>query len=86
MVDTKLGFYGFIIATLMTLILTNIVTNYHRNQIEPFTSEIEEKESLSGNNNFNKYSIFLLFIASGIILVYGSMINSFNFNYTGMAG
>ena len=91
------GFFTLILGTIISLILSHIITHLHRKIEEhPDQNKGKKAESYTALISFaqNKYLgeklfrviiSFLLFLTLGLVL-YGSLIISFSFNFHGLAG
>lgn len=95
------GFYTFLIGTMMSLVITHLILYMHRRLCDPQPSHYTEyeRESLSrhdfttedGNRKYRftpagALFIAFLLVATLSVVVVGSVINSFDFEFQGLVG
>jgi hypothetical protein len=76
-----------VLGTLLTLVLTHLIIYCHR-KVRDLDVEYNENEKriLAPEKTSQKIIIFCGLFASASLLVYGSLINSFNFEIQGLVG
>lgn len=85
-VDPNVGIFTLIIGTIFSMIWTHIILYYHRKtkHVE-ITNKMNDKIAL-GNLTFKKhiwlkYVVFVLLLGSAVLLVFGAVSTSFDFEF-----
>ncbi len=89
-VEPCFGLYGFLLATILSLVWTHIIIHYHRHTRHFKISKAVDTQSLgskiSGKSTLAKYVVLLLLFSCGVLIIYGATVESFEFTVAGAAG